>query len=660
MRNERIINLILKEQNYITANQISEKMGISRKLIIQSIQEIKEELPAYGAQLEVKKGLGYHILIHDKSNFDAHFKIPLTQNMITTHTSDSHSERVIFLCRKLLSQERPITISSLASQLYLSKSAIEDDLKQVYELLSDYQLSVEAWKNKGLIVVGEEKNKRIAITDLIGLYYNFYLLKEVDTDYWRWIACENDEATKIRHIIYDVLQNCHVQIKDISVQRITAYLIVMRHRCLAWYPLFLTEKEKRQMGNWPQIKLVEHLFYCLEKENSDFYVAEDEKWVVAQLFYVSQEMSENAAFVYSQELMNKRELIMNEVEKYAELNFPNLMRKGETLRKAVKRLIDKALFRKQWNLPETCHFINQSTDIAILNSPVCYYIARKLASQIENEIQYQISVEEITKLAQVIYNECERLKIPHRKLKMLTYCENGLDMAALMIERWNRYFGEFIESNQPVELYEVRKLAAQDYDCILILALDFAYKETIPPFFTSFIPNDDVIQQFIDQHILACYELEAALPQQDQITLHEHKTFKNESQFIHQLANKVCSQTRQSQQLEQQLKEDFLTPFLILNEEVILLFGDYAIVKKEVFQIHQFKHAVRWKGRTVKTLCFAVLSFENLPKLKILEILYRKLGCGRIVLRQPIKDKNRIEAMNQAIKQELKLKLISR
>ena len=134
-------------------------------------------------------------------------------------------------------------------------------------------------------------------------------------------------------------------------------------------------------------------------------------------------------------------------------------------------------------------------------------------------------------------------------------------MAALMIERWNRYFGEFIESNQPVELYEVRKLAAQDYDCILILALDFAYKETIPPFFTSFIPNDDVIQQFIDQHILACYELEAALPQQDQITLHEHKTFKNESQFIHQLANKVCSQTRQSQQLEQQLKEDFLYLF---------------------------------------------------------------------------------------------------
>ena len=44
MRNERIIYLILKEDNYITAKQISEIMGLSRKLIVQSIQEIKDEL----------------------------------------------------------------------------------------------------------------------------------------------------------------------------------------------------------------------------------------------------------------------------------------------------------------------------------------------------------------------------------------------------------------------------------------------------------------------------------------------------------------------------------------------------------------------------------------------------------------------------------------
>lgn len=77
MRNERIINLILKEQNYITANQISEKRRISRNLIMQSIQEIKEELPAYGAQLEAKQGWGYPSLMHDKSNFDIDCQVRL-------------------------------------------------------------------------------------------------------------------------------------------------------------------------------------------------------------------------------------------------------------------------------------------------------------------------------------------------------------------------------------------------------------------------------------------------------------------------------------------------------------------------------------------------------------------------------------------------------
>ncbi len=658
MRNERIIYLIMKEDNYITAKQISEIMGISRKLVVQSIQEIKDELPEYGALLEVKKGRGYRIQIHDKTNFDAHFQIPLTQNMIKTQTSDSHSERVIFLCRKLLSQEKPITISSLAAQMYLSKGAIEEDLKQAYELLADYQLSVEAWQNKGLIVIGEEKNKRFAITDLIGVYYNFYLLKEVDPDYWRWIACENDEASKIRHLIYDVLQSCHIRIKDINVQRITAYLIVMRHRCSAWYPLYLTDEEKVEMRTWPEIQYVHLLFDQLVKENPDFCVDEDERGIVAQLLRISQETAGTSGFLSSPELCSRGYQVIHAIEEHPVNPWIRMLITIETLHGALINLICKALFRKQWNLPENGHFINQITAIVVLNSPICYYAACKLATLVKEEIHYSFSVEEITKLVQIIYHECEQIEIPHRQLKMLTHCENGMDMAELMIQRWNRLFGDFIESNQAVELYEVRELARKNYDCILLLTLDFAYKETIPPFFTAFIPDKDDISQFINDYILPCYELEFYLPDKEKISLHEHSAFKSEAQFIHQLAYKVCLQIKEGKLLEKQLKQDFLSSFLVLNEEVIVLLGDQEIVKKEIFQIHRFKHAIRWKGRTVKTICFAVLALDNPVRMKLLEILCRKLSAGRILSRYEVKSKALIEAMEHAVRAELKINLI--
>lgn len=157
------------------------------------------------------------------------------------------------------------------------------------------------------------------------------------------------------------------------------------------------------------------------------------------------------------------------------------------------------------------------------------------------------------------------------------------------------------------------------------------YKETIPPFFTAFIPNKDDISQFINDYILPCYELESYLPDQEKISFHEHSAFKSETQFIHQLANKVCPQTGQGKLLEKQLKQDFLSSFLVLNEEVIILLGDQEIVKKEIFQIHRFKHAIRWKGRTVKTICFAVLDLDNPVRIKVLEILCRKLSAGRIL-----------------------------
>ena len=432
----------------------------------------------------------------------------------------------------------------------------------------------------------------------------------------------------------------------------------MRHRCAAWYPLYLTDEEKAEMQEWPEIQYVQLLFDHLIIENPDFCVDEDERGIVAQLFRVSQETPDASGFLSSPDLCKRGNQVIQAIEKSLVNPRIRMLVTTGTLREALKNLICKALFRIQWNLPENGHFINQITDIAVLNSPICYYVACKLAALVQEEINYSFSVEEITKLVQIIYHECEQIEIPHRQLKMLTHCENGMDMAALMIERWKRLFGEFIESNQAVELYEVRELARKNYDCILLLTLDFAYKETIPPFFTAFIPNKDDISQFINDYILPCYELESYLPDQEKISFHEHSAFKSEAQFIHQLANKVCPQTGQGKLLEKQLKQDFLSSFLVLNEEVIILLGDQEIVKKEIFQIHRFKHAIRWKGRTVKMICFAVLDLDNPVRIKVLEILCRKLSAGRILSRYESKNKALIEAMVQAVRAELKINLI--
>ena len=88
------------------------------------------------------------------------------------------------------------------------------------------------------------------------------------------------------------------------------------------------------------------------------------------------------------------------------------------------------------------------------------------------------------------------------------------------------------------------------------------------------------------------------------------------------------------------------------------MLGDQEIVKKEIFQIHRFKHAIRWKGRTVKTICFAVLDLDNPVRIKVLEILCRKLSAGRILSRYESKNKVLIEAMVQAVRAELKINLI--
>ena len=59
--NERlkgIIRILKDTQDYITSKQLADQMDISVRTIKSTLKGLKMELTAYGAELEIKRGVG--------------------------------------------------------------------------------------------------------------------------------------------------------------------------------------------------------------------------------------------------------------------------------------------------------------------------------------------------------------------------------------------------------------------------------------------------------------------------------------------------------------------------------------------------------------------------------------------------------------------------
>ena len=147
----------------MTSKQLADQMNLSVRTIKSTLKGLKMELISYGAELEIKRGVGYRLHILNEENF-----LPIEnriQNQAPRQFPHVQKERSIYIIKKLLSLDYPIKLDDLADELYVSRNTISLDIREVKRLLQNYHLVIVQSNNNGIIVEGSEIHKRICIND---------------------------------------------------------------------------------------------------------------------------------------------------------------------------------------------------------------------------------------------------------------------------------------------------------------------------------------------------------------------------------------------------------------------------------------------------------------------------------------------------------------
>lgn len=168
---QRIIfeaSYLLDAEDYVSLEELAKAALVSKRTVQNDLDQLKEWLE--------ENRLSQHISIQRKSGSGIRFSLTgltregarkrLSANAIELKTQGNY-ERRLEIIKLLLFSKDALTIQFFADQFYVSKNVIQKDLDWIGKWLSRYRLSVGRYRSRGILLAGDEIDRRSLIAEMM-------------------------------------------------------------------------------------------------------------------------------------------------------------------------------------------------------------------------------------------------------------------------------------------------------------------------------------------------------------------------------------------------------------------------------------------------------------------------------------------------------------
>lgn len=164
-----ILRELIAVESPITGTYLASITQVSVRTTREDIKNLSMLLEGNGAMIESLKGKGYQLKIMEEQQLFRDFLTEISNDgqSINGFVPKTPEERTKYIIIRLLLNKNYIKLDDLADEMYISRSTIQNDLKQVREILFKYELSLDVRPNYGLKVIGNEMKLRFCMAEYI-------------------------------------------------------------------------------------------------------------------------------------------------------------------------------------------------------------------------------------------------------------------------------------------------------------------------------------------------------------------------------------------------------------------------------------------------------------------------------------------------------------
>ncbi|MDQ0975072.1 lichenan operon transcriptional antiterminator [Neobacillus niacini] len=167
--NSRLKSLIielLSHKEPVTSEYLAKVLGVTSRTIRNDVKTLNLEFKKIGVQIEASRGVGYfidHALGQQVTELIE--ELFMLQEEEHGNTPVLPEERILYILKRIIMTDDFIAAEQLANELFVSKSTVDNDLKQVEKLLEKYDLKLFKKQNYGIKLLGNEMNIRFCLSE---------------------------------------------------------------------------------------------------------------------------------------------------------------------------------------------------------------------------------------------------------------------------------------------------------------------------------------------------------------------------------------------------------------------------------------------------------------------------------------------------------------
>ncbi len=458
VREKTIIRLLLdNRKQFITSNELAEFCHVSVRTIKNDIKAINNVIKEHGAEIESELFTGYALKVSDNYLFNQFLK---NHNVLVANSTITKPvypyERINYIIKKLLAIDYYISIDNLMDELYVSRSTLTSDLKEVRSIFQEYNLRIETKPNYGIILDGDEINKRLCISE-------YYFHNDVGTgflasDNAMFVSSSNKiELAAVSEILSRIISENSINMTDASFQDMVIHVIIAIRR----YKFY--NYVKMESGRGEQIKAYHEYAAGVELKNAL------ERW-------------QNIILPDTEALYFAMHFHAKHINDSNELNQEEKLTVNRVLDRFCAFLKDKYNFEYKYNatfeqffrlhIPLMIQRIksgiiirNKDALSIFMNYPLAAHVAYDLCVMIEEEYQIKINSNEFAYL--VLYCNLLLTQREKERANILLVCSSGRLASVTIVNEIENTLSGYIRNIDICDYSKVETACLEDYNLVL-------------------------------------------------------------------------------------------------------------------------------------------------------------------------------------------------
>ncbi|WP_410513791.1 BglG family transcription antiterminator [Paenibacillus sp. BR2-3] len=455
-----ILHILLTE-SVVTGEYLANTIKVSSRTIRNDMKELDSLLSRYGASIKSLMGAGYQLEVIDDQLFRKLLKeVIRSDNGKPGDIPEFEEDRSRFLLKCLLLAEGYVKLDDLADKMYVSRSTIQNDIKNVKQILKRYDLCLDKRPNYGIKIKGIENKLRYCLSEFI---FNRNDESRNACGFPLPLLSQNEMAV-IRDCILEQVEENGISLSDIALNNLGIHIAIACKRILEQKYASFYPEEIIRIETQKEYGVAQKLAAMIGKELHLTFPSAEIAYIAIHLLGVKTitdahiNLTEIKSFITG-EIYQLTEEILEMIEKDLQLGIRYDTELFISLSLHLKPVINRFNYGMKVRNPMLDDFKH--------NYPVAFEAGILAAEVIRRELGIVIDDNEIGYLAIHIGGAMERKKMENRPKRCMIVCASGAGSARLLYYKLQSVFGTKLDIVGTTEYYKLDRLPLHSLDFVI-------------------------------------------------------------------------------------------------------------------------------------------------------------------------------------------------